>query len=81
MRPLRFGWYPSTHDDTTAYGLPEARMPGSPELSESADSCRLDPLGALDLRSAFVAAHSARIKPLVAARPIRAANNRGRLAT
>ena len=34
MRPLEFGWYLPTHGDTTAYGVPEAQMPGSPELCE-----------------------------------------------
>jgi alkanesulfonate monooxygenase len=32
MRPLEFGWYLPTHGDTTAYGLMEAQIPGSPEL-------------------------------------------------
>jgi alkanesulfonate monooxygenase len=34
MRPLEFGWYLPTHGDTTAYGLVEAQIPGSPELCE-----------------------------------------------
>jgi len=34
MRPLEFGWYLPTHGDTTAYGLMEAQIPGSPELCE-----------------------------------------------
>lgn len=34
MRPLEFGWYLPTHGDTTAYGLPEAQIPGSVELCE-----------------------------------------------
>src|SRR5215470_8738594 len=34
MRPLEFGWYLPTHGDTTAYGLMEAQVPGSPELCE-----------------------------------------------
>ena len=63
MRPLEFGWYLPTHGDTTAYGLAEAQIAGSPELCErvvagrregglriSADPGRLDLLGSLDLR-------------------------------
>ena len=34
MRPLEFGWYLPTHGDTTAYGLVEAQIPGSPELCD-----------------------------------------------
>ncbi len=34
MRPLEFGWYLPTHGDTTAYGLMEAQVAGSPELCE-----------------------------------------------
>ena len=34
MRPLEFGWYLPTHGDTTAYGLMEAQVPGSPELCD-----------------------------------------------
>ena len=34
MRPLEFGWYLPTHGDTTAYGLPEAQVPGSAELCD-----------------------------------------------
>ena len=34
MRPLEFGWYLPTHGDTTAYGLMEAQIPGSPELCD-----------------------------------------------
>ncbi|MGY4197359.1 hypothetical protein [Bradyrhizobium sp. USDA 4520] len=34
MRPLEFGWYLPTHGDTTAYGLMEAQIAGSPELCE-----------------------------------------------
>jgi alkanesulfonate monooxygenase len=34
MRPLEFGWYLPTHGDTTAYGLAEAQIAGSPELCE-----------------------------------------------
>jgi alkanesulfonate monooxygenase len=31
MRPLEFGWYLPTHVDTTAYGLAEAQVAGSPD--------------------------------------------------
>ena len=34
MRPLEFGWYLPTHGDTTAYGVMEAQVPGSPELCD-----------------------------------------------
>ena len=34
MRPLEFGWYLPTHGDTTAYGLMDAQIPGSPELCD-----------------------------------------------
>ena len=34
MRPLEFGWYLPTHGDTTAYGLMEAQIAGSPELCD-----------------------------------------------
>ena len=34
MRPLEFGWYLPTHGDTTAYGVPEAQVPGSPDLCD-----------------------------------------------
>src|SRR6185295_17736935 len=33
-RPLEFGWYLPTHGDTTAYGVPQAQVPGSPELCD-----------------------------------------------
>ena len=34
MRPLEFGWYLPTHGDTTAYGLMDAQIQGSPELCD-----------------------------------------------
>ena len=34
MRPLEFGWYLPTHGDTTAYGVADAQIPGSPELCD-----------------------------------------------
>ena len=34
MRPLEFGWYLPTHGDTTAYGVAEAQIAGSPELCD-----------------------------------------------
>lgn len=33
MRPLEFGWYLPTHGDTTAYGLMEAQISGSPNCA------------------------------------------------
>ena len=33
-RPLEFGWYLPTHGHTTAYGVPEAQLPRSPELCD-----------------------------------------------
>src|SRR4029453_12192248 len=81
MRPLEFGWYLPTHGDTTAYGLPEAEIPGSAELwdrvglaGENAgfEYLRI-PVGAVCweawMSGAFRAARSSKIKPLIAARP------------
>jgi alkanesulfonate monooxygenase len=81
MRPLEFGWYLPTHGDTTAYGLPEAQVPGSPELCErvvaAAEAAGFEylliPVGSTCweawISGAFMAARSAGIKPLIAARP------------
>jgi alkanesulfonate monooxygenase len=81
MRPLEFGWYLPTHGDTTAYGLPEAQVPGSPELCERVVKAAelagfeylLIPVGSTCweawIAGAFMAARSASIKPLIAARP------------
>jgi len=81
MRPLEFGWYLPTHGDTTAYGLIDAEVPGSPELCErvvkAAEQAGFEylliPVGSTCweawIAGAFMAARSARIKPLIAARP------------
>ena len=81
MRPLEFGWYLPTHGDTTAYGLVEAQIPGSPELcdrvvqaaEEAGFEYLLIPVGSVCweawITGAFMAARSSRIKPLIAARP------------
>src|ERR1700744_1992900 len=81
MRPLEFGWYLPTHGDTTAYGLMEAQIPGSPELCErvvvAAEQAGFEylliPVGSTCweawISGAFMAARSATIKPLIAARP------------
>jgi alkanesulfonate monooxygenase len=81
MRPLEFGWYLPTHGDTTAYGLMEAQIPGSPELCERVVNAAeragfeylLIPVGATSweawISGAFMAARSKTIKPLIAARP------------
>jgi alkanesulfonate monooxygenase len=81
MRPLEFGWYLPTHGDTTAYGLAEAQVAGSPELCErvvkAAEKAGFEylliPVGATCweawIAGAFMAARSATIKPLIAARP------------
>src|SRR5262249_19155312 len=81
MRPLEFGWYLPTHGDTTAYGLMEAQIPGSPELCERVVKAAeragfeylLIPVGATCweawMAGAFMAARSQKIKPLIAARP------------
>jgi alkanesulfonate monooxygenase len=81
MRPLEFGWYLPTHGDTTAYGLPEAQIPGSVELCERVVAAAeqagfeylLIPVGSVCweawISGAFMAARSSRIKPLIAARP------------
>ena len=81
MRPLEFGWYLPTHGDTTAYGVPEAQVPGSPELCErvvqAAEQAGFEylliPVGSTCweawISGAFMAARSSTIKPLIAARP------------
>ena len=81
MRPLEFGWYLPTHGDTTAYGLPEAQIPGSVELCDrvvqAAEAAGFEylliPVGSVCweawMAGAFMAARSSRIKPLIAARP------------
>ena len=81
MRPLEFGWYLPTHGDTTAYGLPEAQVAGSPELCErvvrAAEAAGFEylliPVGSTCweawIAGAFMAARSSKIKPLIAARP------------
>ena len=81
MRPLEFGWYLPTHGDTTAYGVPEAQVPGSPELCDrvvqAAEKAGFEylliPVGSICweawITGAFMAARSSTIKPLIAARP------------
>ena len=81
MRPLEFGWYLPTHGDTTAYGVLEAQVPGSPELCDrvvqAAEAAGFEylliPVGSVCweawITGAFMAARSSRIKPLIAARP------------
>ena len=81
MRPLEFGWYLPTHGDTTAYGLAQAQVAGSPELCErvvwAAEQAGFEylliPVGATCweawIAGAFMAARSQTIKPLIAARP------------
>jgi alkanesulfonate monooxygenase len=81
MRPLEFGWYLPTHGDTTAYGLMDAQIPGSPELCDrvvqAAEQAGFEylliPVGSVCweawITGAFMAARSSSIKPLIAARP------------
>jgi len=81
MRPLEFGWYLPTHGDTTAYGVPEAQVPGSPDLCDrvvqAAEQAGFEylliPVGSVCweawITGAFMAARSSRIKSLIAARP------------
>ena len=81
MRPLEFGWYLPTHGDTTAYGLMDAQIPGSPELCDrvvrGAENAGFEylliPVGSTCweawISGAFMAARSSKIKPLIAARP------------
>ena len=81
MRPLEFGWYLPTHGDTTAYGVVEAQVPGSPELCDrvvqAAEKAGFEylliPVGSVCweawITGAFMAARSSKIKPLIAARP------------
>ena len=80
MRPLEFGWYLPTHGDTTAYGLMDAQIPGSPELCDrvmqAAEQAGFEylliPVGSVCweawITGAFMAARSSSIKPLIAAR-------------
>src|SRR3954454_22424909 len=80
MRPLEFGWYLPTHGDTTAYGVPEAQVPASPELCErvvqAAEKAGFEylliPVGSVCweawITGAFMTARSATIRPLIAAR-------------
>src|SRR4029434_870332 len=81
MRPLEFGWYLPTHGDTTAYGLMDAQIPGSPALCDrvvqAAEAAGFEylliPVGSVCweawITGAFMAARSSSIKPLIAARP------------
>ena len=81
MRPLEFGWYLPTHGDTTAYGVMQAQVAGSPELcervTEAAEAAGFEylliPVGSTCweawISGAFMAARSQKIKPLIAARP------------
>jgi alkanesulfonate monooxygenase len=81
MRPLEFGWYLPTHGDTTAYGVMEAQVAGSPELCDrvvqAAEKAGFEylliPVGGTCweawIAGAFMAARSTTIKPLIAARP------------
>jgi hypothetical protein len=81
MRPLEFGWYLPTHGDTTAYGVAEAQIAGSPELCDrvvqAAEKAGFEylliPVGSTCweawIAGAFMAARSSKIKPLIAARP------------
>src|ERR1700731_3712500 len=81
MRPLEFGWYLPTHGDTTAYGVAAAQVAGSPELCDrvvqAAEKAGFEylliPVGSTCweawISGAFMAARSATIKPLIAARP------------
>jgi alkanesulfonate monooxygenase len=81
MRPLEFGWYLLTHGDTTAYGLMEAQVSGSPELCDrvvqAAEQAGFEylliPVGSTCweawISGAFMAARSSKIRPLIAARP------------
>jgi alkanesulfonate monooxygenase len=81
MRPLEFGWYLPTHGDTTAYGVAEAHVAGSPELCDrvvqAAEQAGFEylliPVGSVcweaRITGAFMAARSPKIKLLIAARP------------
>jgi alkanesulfonate monooxygenase len=81
MHSLEFGWYLPARGDTTAYGLPEAEIPSSPEMFDrvvqAAEAAGFEylliPVGSLCweawMTGAFMAARSSKIKPLIAARP------------
>ena len=75
MRPLEFGWYLPTHGDTTAYGLMDAQIPGSPELCDrvvqAAEAAGFEylliPVGSVCweawIAGAFMAARSSSVNP------------------
>ena len=82
MRPLEFGWYLPTHGDTTAYGLRRgrrcrARRNLCERVVKAAEQAGFEylliPVGSTCweawISGAFMAARSAKIKPLIAARP------------
>lgn len=81
MPEIEYGWYLPTHGDTTAFNDPAAVIPPTPELLHRVVSTAeaagftylLIPVGATCweafMSGAFVTANSAKIKPLIAARP------------
>ena len=73
MPRLEFGWYLSTHGDTTAYSLPEAQGWARRNSANLLNSCWLDPPEGL---------HFGRLRggTLSADQAADAANSRGRLA-
>src|SRR3954466_8164973 len=81
MRPSEFGWYLPTQGERTASGLKDGQIPGSPDLCDrvvqAAEAAGFDylliPVGSVCweawITGAFMAARSAKLKPLIAARP------------
>jgi alkanesulfonate monooxygenase len=81
MRPLEFGWFLPTSGDTSAYGVPQASIPITPEhlrtvviaAEDAGFEYLLIPVDKACweayIAGAFMAAHTHTIKPLIAARP------------
>ncbi len=81
MQRLEFGWFLPTSGDTSAYGVPEASVPSSPEhmrrVVEAAERAGFEYLlipvdkacWEAYITGAFMVAQTRTIKPLIAARP------------
>ena len=81
MQRLEFGWFLPTSGDTSAYGVPEAAIPSSPDymrrVVESAEQAGFEYLlipvdkacWEAYITGAFMVAQTRAIKPLIAARP------------
>ena len=81
MRKLEFGWFLPTSGDTSAFGVPEETVAVTPDYLQNvvtaAEAAGFEYLlipvdqacWEAYIAGAFVAAHSTRMKPLIAARP------------